>query len=537
MEAKIFQNKIAVVILLLCLFTGCDEYLKEEHPSEVTTDFLYTTAEGLQSAVNGLYSLEREQVSAGTDSDFPLIMGDGGTDIDFMRVGVTALARYRLDVNLETQGAVSTWWRNRYQIIERTNSIITFGEQADIDADQKKGILREAYLYRAYAYFWLVRKYDHIWLNTDPTTYRNIDGRIFEAADPDDVYTQIIADLDKAIEYYGDDWTVVPGRFNQGMARLLRADVALWRGDYQTAATHSIKIIDEGPFALEAPENIFTKDRLNHTKESMYVLQFDEFAPGGGKFHRLSLVFTSMYRQVPGCVMASEFGGYGWARIFPNPYLLSLYDSTYDKRWNAWWQHYYTYNDPDYNFSAVSYNFGDTLKVNDNSQLRGSNYWNNAGVSCKKYWDWVKEPMATQPFNNVYMFRYPQVLLIAAEAYMRLNDHTKALFYINKIRESRIAATAPGRLLTTINEDIILDEYARELAFEGQRWFLLKRMGKLVERVKLYGGSSDFRGVPAPNLQYYECRTNIQSYHVRWPIPQSEIDAMGGFPQNEGYGQ
>jgi hypothetical protein len=35
--------------------------------------------------------------------------------------------------------------------------------------------------------------------------------------------------------------------------------------------------------------------------------------------------------------------------------------------------------------------------------------------------------------------------------------------------------------------------------------------------------------------RYYSARTNIKPYHVRWPIPHAERDAMGGFPQNEGY--
>ena len=464
MEAKIFQNKIFIFIFLLFVLSGCEEYLTEENPSEVTTDFLYSTADGLQSAVNGLYTIERSQLGESESGHFALVMGDGGTDIDFDRATATNLARYRLDVDLTTDATVRNWWQKWYRIIERSNSIITFGEQADIPADEKKAILREAYIFRGYAYFWLVRRFDNIWLNTEPTTYENTDGRTFEAASQADVYTQIISDLDKAIEYYGTDWSVAAGRFNQGVARLLRADVALWQNDYQTAATQSTKIIDEGPFALVAPESIFTKDRRNNTKESMYVMQFDEFAPGGGTYHRLSLTFTSMYRQVPGCMVATEFGGYGWARIHPNPYLLGLYDQKNDKRWNAWWQHYYTYNNKDYDFSKLKYHLGDTLKLSQNSQLTGDNYYKNATVSCKKYWDWVKEPLSTQPYNNVYIFRYPQVLLIAAEAYMRLGDNTKALSYINLIRQNRILAS-PTQLLTTINENVILDEYARELAF------------------------------------------------------------------------
>jgi len=535
MKAKVILTKIFILIFPLLLLSGCEEYLKEENPSKVTSDFLYTTADGLQSAVNGLYTIERDLVSSSESNYVSLILGDAATDISFDRAAEADLERLRPDVDLTTKAVITSWWRMWYKIIERANSIISFGEATDLPPVQKMTILREAYVYRAYAYFWLVRKFDNIWLNIEPTTYQNISGRTFAVASQEDVYKQIISDLDKAIEYYGTDWSVVPGKFNQGVARLLRADVALWRKDYQTAANHATKIVNEGPFKLEDPKDVWAEDRLRNSKESMYVWQFDEFAPGGGPFHRFSLIFTSQYRLVPGCVAAKEFGGYGWARIFPNPYLLSLYNPKYDMRWNAWWQHYYIYNDKNYNFSGLKYKLGDTLKLNDNSQLKGDNFYKNAMPSCKKYWDWKKDPLSTQPYNNVYIYRYPQVLLIAAEAYMRLGDNTTALSYINQIRKNRISSASPNQLLTSINEDILLEEYARELAFEGQRWFLLKRVGKLIERVKLYGGVSVFQGVPAPNPYYYACRTNIQPYHVRWPIPQTERDAMGGFPQNEGY--
>ena len=537
MKVYYIQNRAYIFVILLTLvISGCDGYLIEKNPSSVTTDFLYSTADGLQSAVNGLYTVERAQANESESSYLAIILGDCGTDIDFNRAAAADVSRYRTDIDLTTQATIRSWWQKWYRIIERSNSIIAFGEASTLSDKDKKTILREAYAYRAYAYFWLIRKFDNIWLNTEPTTYQNIDGRTFGVASQEDVYKQIVADLDKAIEYYGTEWTVVPGRFNQGVVRYLRADVAMWLKDYQTAATQSEKIIIEGPFALESPDKIFLQDRKNNTKESMYVMQFDEVAAGGGPNHRLPLVFTPMYRSVPGCISATAFGGYGWARIFPNPYLISLYDNKNDKRWNLWWQHYYTYNNPDYDFSKLKYKLGDTLKLGDNSTLTGSNYYNNANIACKKYWDWVKLPLVTTSYNNIYIYRYPVVLFTAAEAYMRLGDNTKALLYINKIRANRIL-TGPNQLLTTLNENILLDEFAREMAFEGHRWFLLKRLGKLVERVQLYGGVSSFRGVASPNPLYYACRTNIQPYHVRWPIPQAERDAMGGFPQNPGYNQ
>ena len=538
MKTNKIQNKIISLLIVLTsfIFAGCEDFLKEEHPSEVTTEFLYTTADGLKSATNGLYTIERDQLNESESNNFAMIIGDGGTDIDFNRASEADVTRYRLDIDLSTRASIRSWWQKWYKIIERSNSIITFGEDAGLDEKTKKEALREAYVYRAYAYFWLVRKFDNIWLNTEPTTYQNIDGRSYSVAKQEDVYKQIVADLDKAIEYYNNDWTVVPGKFNLGMAHLLRADVAMWLKDYQTAATNATKIIESGKFALVSPDQIFTTDRRNNTKESMYVMQFDEFAAGGGTGHRLANIFTTQYRSVPGCISAKEYGSYGWTRIHPNPYLIGLYDQANDKRWNAWWQHYYKYNDPNYYFSKLKYKYGDTLKVSQNSSLSGDNYYRNANISCKKYWDYIRDPLFTRSFNNIYIYRYPVVLLLASEAYMRIGDNQKALQYINTLRQNRINTSA-GQILTTISEDIILEEYARELALEGHRWFLLKRVGKLVERVKLYGGVTNFRGVAAPNPLYYSCRTNIQDFHVRWPIPQAERDAMGGFPQNPGYPQ
>ncbi len=544
---KHINISLLVFFLLSFFLSGCTDFLIEENPSEVTTEFLYNTEDGLQAAVTGLYNLERAMVDDNESSDFAVVAGDCGTDIDFMRAALNqCVARYRPDLSFPTQGVVSNWWKKEYRLIERTNNIITYGEVTSMLPADKKKILREAYIHRANSYFWLVRKFDNIWLNLEPTTVNNVENRSFTVASKEDVYKVIIADLDTAISYFDNDWTVSSGRYGLGAALFLRIDVALWRQDYQTAATLAEKLIKEGPYSLVDPASIFTKDSRDNTKESIYVMQFDEFAVGGADVsttsggpsgHRLALVFTADYKAVtPGTKQVSEFGGYGWARVFPNEYLLSLYNPKYDKRWNAWWQHYYTFNDETCNFTSLPYKFGDTLKYNSKvATLSGTNFFKNVSVGCKKYFDWVKIPNTTRSFNNFYIYRFAEVYLMAAEAYMRLGDNTKALFYINALRHSRILSSDPNQTLATMDEETLIEEHARELAFEGRRWFFLKRLGLLVERVRATGGTTMFRGIVATDPAWYSARTNIQDFHTSWPIPQSEIDAMGGFPQNPGY--
>ncbi|MFZ4706308.1 MAG: RagB/SusD family nutrient uptake outer membrane protein [Bacteroidales bacterium] len=541
------DNKVYFLLLLVLLtgLWGCKDYLVEENPSSVTTDFLFNTKDGLQSAVNGLYSLERAQADDNESSDFDVVLGDCGTDIDFMRAALNqCVARYRPDLNFPTQGVVSSWWKKEYRIIERANSIITFGMAADVPEADKKKILREAYIHRANSFFWLVRKFDNIWLNLEPTTVDNIANRIYSVATQDEVYKVIIADLDSAISYYGNDWTARPGQFGLGAALFLRIDVALWRQDWPTAAALSEKLITDGPYALIDPSLVFTKDARNNTSEGIYVMQFDEFAVGGADVssstgapsgHRLPLVFTADYKQVPGTSQVSEFGGYGWARVFPNEYLLSLYNPKYDKRWDAWWQHYYTYNNETFDFTNQTYKFGDTLKYGQGPMLTGTNFFKNASVGCKKYFDYVKIANTTRSFNNIYIYRFSEVYLMAAEANLRMGNTGQALYYLNELRKKRISAEDPNQILTTMDEETLLEEHARELAFEGRRWFFLKRLGLLVERVRASGGTTMFRGIIATDPAWYSSRSNIKDFHIRWPIPQSEIDAMGGFPQNFGY--
>lgn len=146
---------------------------------------------------------------------------------------------------------------------------------------------------------------------------------------------------------------------------------------------------------------------------------------------------------------------------------------------------------------------------------------------------------------NESVFRSAEAYLIAAEAIVKGAKGGKlgsADVYYNRVLDRALGtkkgavplrAAAPeneASLETTpyrataanISVDMILDEKAREFMGEYDRWFDLKRTGKLVERVKKYNP--------------WKIGQSISDIHYLRPIPQGEIDLS--FPkmtQNPGY--
>ncbi len=183
----------------------------------------------------------------------------------------------------------------------------------------------------------------------------------------------------------------------------------------------------------------------------------------------------------------------------------------------------------------------------------GYNIVNGAGVSgfpsgepsMWKFWQpGIPYGDAAGTLNET-VFRAAEAYLIAAEAIVKGATGGKlggADVYYNKVldralntagatpqcakfpQDIKSLEAAPYRATpANINIDLILDERARELLGEYDRWFDLKRTGKLIERVLKYNP--------------WAAKSNtIKDIHYLRPIPQSEIDlSFPAMTQNPGY--
>ena len=74
-----------------------------------------------------------------------------------------------------------------------------------------------------------------------------------------------------------------------------------------------------------------------------------------------------------------------------------------------------------------------------------------------------------------------------------------------------------------------------ELAFEGQRWFDLKRTGKSIEILskQTYPVYDPSTGTSTETLMPYV--GNLTTEDLVWPIPQAVLDNNQNLTQNPGY--
>ena len=536
------MKKILLPLIALGLVAaGCTtKDLTVESKTSITSSYLYSTPEGLSRAVVGLYPKDRAIATTGGgdgSEQYAVLMFDYCTDLMIFRAG-TAAGFARLDSPNSSSSLFEEIWNRYYSIIGKANEIIYYAEQLGLDNETVSRAYAEAKVFRARSYFLLYQRYERLYINTEPTTIDNIEGRIYRPASSDAILSLIKQDLEDAMPYL--DWTVPSGsasaqygRMTKAVAKHIRAQVAMWESDWDSAIQNCEDIFGCSDYGMMTTmADVFNSADLRN-KEVLYAFQFSDEKGGGSSIsdgvatgHRLSLITTCNYKKALG-YFTLEYGGYGWGRVYPNSYLLGLYDPTTDNRYKDMFIHKFYYNDPDYLPAGKS--------LGDEVVPTASNYVESLHPMSKKFFDqWTNadNPSRKSSFKDAIVYRLAETYLMAAEAYFHKEggSSAKAHEYFNKTysRATLKEYTDP------LTMDEILNEYARELNFEGVRWPLLKRLGLLEERVLLHAGDSKAEDPNLPS-DYIQPRKNFSSKWWRWPIPQSILDIMPGYGQNEGW--
>lgn len=316
-------------------------------------------------------------------------------------------------------------------------------------------------------------------------------------------------------------------------------------------------------------------------KEALFVLAYSETNSGlnaitFAKGNQIFKYGMTKYRNRPGLLNAfvNAYGVDDAQRVMPTWHLLDLYDETIDARYKASFQETWIANKsftwagtdlPVTNYGKDTSVVGKTINIGDTAMklqkidFGYSNYklvpWltvsakdlyinpvHNQGAnivdnktttnyypSLIKFMNPNRTWSANADFGDALIMRLAEVYMIAAEAYVGLNDQTNAAKYVNEIRKR---AAIPGKEAdmqvapSQMNIDFILDERAREFAGELLRWYDLKRVfhdhDKWVTYIQKWN----------PDM------TLIEPHHWLRPIPTGELSALLNakeFGNNPGY--
>lgn len=532
------KNSIYYIFIasLSWIFAGCTDMLMEEHQTRITSEYVYNSPEGLDRGVVALYDRDRNLVRiSGEGEAFVTMLCDGATDIVMYRGG-TAAALNRLSSSFtETSIPVGDFWENRYGVIGKANEII-HGAEVNVGLDHSdervKRAWAEAKLLRARCYFDLYKRFENVYLNTRPTHIGNLE-RIYKPASKEKVFELILSDLDDAMSVL--DWTAtMPGRGSKAIAKHVKAQAAMWLQDWDTAIKECEDIFEAQAYEM-MPNSIdcFTGADLNH-QEVLMAYQFSGNTGGGNTVssgrvagHRLALNVTPSYSKLEGFVVTAEYGGYGWGRFYPNTYLLGLYDRNRDTRYQNMFMRDLRYNTTVPGNPSIV--VGQLPVVSKNDYLEK---YHVASLKNMDKWTNIDDPARTTSYKDVVVYRLAETYLMAGEARLMKygGSDAKAIEYYNKTWER--AGNTPFTGPLTI--EMIVDEHARELHFEGKRWDFLKRLGILESRVRRYSGDTVTEDPMLPKNEI-DARNNMAEKFTRWPIPSSALDQMGrdNFPQNE----
>jgi hypothetical protein len=139
-------------------------------------------------------------------------------------------------------------------------------------------------------------------------------------------------------------------------------------------------------------------------------------------------------------------------------------------------------------------------------------------------------PGAVAGVVDAKLLRTAEVLLNRAEAYQRSSNNTLALADLNLLRTNRYSSSTSLTLTGDALLAEILKERRLELAFEGDRFWDLKRRNLPVQRSATTGDRADGTGV-----KYIRTTLAVGDHRFQMPFPSSEINFNTKFKQNPGY--
>lgn len=524
-----------VVGLLAIAISSCDKDVLEEEPKDfLSPSNTFINKAGFEAGLTALYA-DARVIMLGTSGDrsqksFQVHYGQGA-DIGYHIDEKNYITDYTI-VNSDNDIAL-LFWQQLYSLIKDANVIISRaeGENAEwVSEEEKNSVVAEAKFFRAFGYRLLVWYYGDVPLVKEEITAEKFD---FVRSPASEVIAFILDDLEFASQNLPAN-NPHGARFSKAAADYLLAETYNSTNEWDKAIAAANRILDDGQYDLmyerfgsmtDKPGDVYwdlfrygNQDRSTGNTENIFAWQI-EYNVDGGHFNMAERSWGPFLEKLKTpdnmqAILKDDLLGRPVSFIRISPFVeMDMWDDFNDDMRNSEYnvQRKFFINNPE---SAY---FGDQIKSTPENHIR------NMYPYFKKFTMPYGHPQGYDTggniYNDWYVFRVAGVYLLRAEAYLGKGDRAQAATDINVVRKR---AHANPVSVEDVDIDYILDERARELLGEEHRRVTLNRLGKLVERTRLYNPVSG---------------PTIQDFNALLPIPQDEIDANNEaeLKQNPGY--
>jgi starch-binding outer membrane protein, SusD/RagB family len=472
MKMKITIKILAVAMLFV--FASCESLLEVNPKQSVDSSDALTTTEGIRSNLANIYSYLKTTVMYGRD-----YVATAEALADNTRIINRAGGRYQAQGSNVVNNHLGNW-EFAYAGINEINLLLKALPTADISATFRDETEGQVKALRALMYFDLVRTYAYEPGMAPAGLDRGgvplmLDGIISEdqivlapRASVADVYAQIYADLTDAIAKAPTSGG--PAYITKAAANAIFAKVALYNRDWANAEAYATAALALKS-TLSTNASYVNDWRVASHPESVFEILFKNPNESIGVNESNQSAFTTRES-----LTGTNIAGYG--AVVP---------------------------------TTAFYNSYSASDVRRNLYQNGLARSGTIVIECTKYFG----KTGTIYMDNIPVIRVSELYLIRAEARaMQGTKDTEALADLNVITQ-RAGLPAYGALTGTALVAAIIEQRRWELAFEGDRWFDMKRRGQPF--MKSTG-----------NVLY-------DDFRILAPIPVREIQSNTNLVQNLGY--
>jgi hypothetical protein len=474
---KIFK----IMVASLLVFAGCKKAELDLYPyNQVETSQAFNTEADVTLAVNGMYNGIRTSGSyyQGTWNIIADVLSDNVVLHTAGRLSLKSFYQWQY-----TGESTYGLFASGYSIVRRSNAILENIDKLP-DGPFKNNAKAEALGIRAMTYFDMSRVYSKTYLNASPTDstvayVTTTDPTIKPSKEPlKPFYDKVISDLVLAETLINSSNGV--GRLSKAAIQGLLSRVYLYKGDYTNCIASATLALGAAPKLPDIAT--FPKIWKDATEDGVL------FKIKNTSIDNSNTMGVNYYQTVAAGIKSEYVVDFTFMQLFdPTDVRTATYIQT--SAYNGVLQNH-----------IIKY-AGRTGGV--------------AGVVDAK------------------VIRTAEVLLNRAEASFRLGtpaDEASALTDLNLLKTNRYTGFVDMVLSGQALLDEILKERRLELAFEGDRFWDLKRLNLPVQRDALHGDKADGSGaVPSfPTLA-------VGDHKFLMPYPQAEINFNKNFTQNPGY--